>query len=315
VGLGLLAGCSLPLWGPPQGARVHRIARLGGGPPSPAGDALTTALRQGLRDLGYVVGENIHIEERYASSTDGIAAAAELVRLQPEVIVVPAIAAALAVRSASQTTPVVAAGAGDLVASGLASSHARPGGSVTGLSTPSLIGRQLQLLQEVVPGMWRLTVLFDSAIVTFRHEPLEAAAETLGLKLRFVGVDAAGELESGFESVAREQTDGLYVSGSPLITANQTRIGELAVRHRLPLMFADSEVGGRGGLIGYGPNRADLFRRAAGYVDKILKGTLPADLPIEQPTLFDLVINLKTAQTLGITVPSSVLDQATEVIR
>jgi putative ABC transport system substrate-binding protein len=163
--------------------------------------------------------------------------------------------------------------------------------------------------------MSRLTVLFDSVIATFRQGPLEAAAETLGLKLRFVGVNAAGDLESGFESVVREPTDGVYVSGSPLITANQTRIGELAVQHRLALMFADSEVGGRGGLVGYGPNRTDLFRRAAGYVDRILKGALPADLPIEQPTLFDFVINLKTAQVLGLAIPPTVVAQATEIIQ
>ena len=318
--LGLIAGCGLPFAAPPPTAKVHRIAELLGGPPTAASAAQVSAFRQGLRDFGYVEGQNLVIEQRYAAGADQLVEpAAELVRLQPEVIVVPGVAAARAVLAASTTIPIVTAGGGsDLVAAGLVASLARPGGTVTGLSTTSLVGKQLQLLQETVPTLSRVAVLFDATSPDFRdlrREPFEAAAHTLGLQLQFVGAGGPADLEPVFEATTREHADGLFITTGPAILTNQTRIAELAVQNRLPSMWQQSEAVGGGGLMAYGQNRADGYRRAAYFVDRILTGTGPADLPIEQPMRFDFVINLKTAQALGLTIPHHVLLQATEVIQ
>jgi putative tryptophan/tyrosine transport system substrate-binding protein len=314
--LGLIAGCGLPFAAPPPTAKVHRIACLLGNLPNAGNEALQAAFRQGLADLGYVEGQNILIEVRHANGEDQLAdPAAELVGLQPEVILVPGVVAGQAVRAATTTIPIVSAGTGDLVVRGLAASHARPGSTVTGLSTPSLEGKRLQLLQETVPSLLRVAVLLDMAIPDFRREPYEAAARALGLQLRFLGGNAGEDLEPVFESTVRERTDGLYVPTGPVIASNQQRIAELAVQSRLPSMWAQSEAVSRGGLMAYGPNRPALYRRAAYYVDRILKGTSPADLPIEEPREFEFVINLKTAQALGLTIPHHVLLQATEFIQ
>ena len=318
VGFGLLAGCAAPFSAPPPAAKVHRIAYLSASPPNPASAVQMAAFRQSLRDLGYVEGQNLLIDERYAHGGDQLAEpAAELVRLQPEVILVAASGVAHAMQAATTTIPIVSAGAGpDLVAMGVVASLGRPGGNVTGLSTPLLAGKQLQLLQEVVPTLSRVAVLFDATIpADFEREPFEAAARGLGLQLQFVGAHGPQDLEPGFATAVRGRADGLFLSGSPVIVGNQTRIGELAIQSRLPSMWQQSEAVGRGGLMGYGSNRADLYRRAATYVDKILKGARPADLPVEQPTKFDFVINLKIAQALGLSVPQSLLQHATEVIQ
>jgi putative tryptophan/tyrosine transport system substrate-binding protein len=320
VGLGLLAGCGrLSFVAPPQAAKVHRIAYLTGAPSIAI--SLMPAFRQGLRDLGYVEGQNLLIEERHAEGDHQLAEpAAELVRLQPEVILVSSTLGARAVLAVTTTIPVVSAGAGapDLVASGLAASYARPGGTVTGLSTPLLEGKQLQLLREAVPTLARVAILFDMAARRDQgsaREPFEAAARTLGLQLQFVGLGGPADLEPGFETAAREHAEGLYVATGALIASNQTRIAELALQSGLPSMWGQSEAVARGGLMAYGPNRADLHRRAAYYVDRILKGTKPGDLPIEQSREFDFVINLRTAQALGLSIPQHVLAQATEVIQ
>jgi putative tryptophan/tyrosine transport system substrate-binding protein len=312
----LLAGCALPFSAPPA-AKVHRIAYLTANSPSGADDARLAAFRQGMRDLGYAEGENLLIERRYASGFDGLAdPAAELVRLQPEVILVAAVAIARAVLAAPTTIPIVSAGAGDLVANGLAASHARPGGNVTGLSTPDLTGKQLQLFQEVVPSLARVAILFDPTNPEGgRREPYETAAHTLGLQLQFVGVGGPEDLERWFETATHEHADGVFLSTGSVTANNQIRIAELALLSRLPSMWPQSEAVGRGGLMAYGPNRADQYRRAAYYVDRILKGTKPDDLPVEQPMRFDFVVNLKTAAALGITFPNEILLQVTEVIQ
>jgi putative tryptophan/tyrosine transport system substrate-binding protein len=211
----------------------------------------------------------------------------------------------------------VGAGTGgpDLVTSGLAASHARPGGTVTGLSTPSLVGKQLQLLQETVPSLSRVAVLFSQFSADFPREPFEAAARALGLQPQFLSASGPDDLQRVFETATREHADGIFLPQVGWINANQTPIAELALRSRLPSMWAGTDAVGRGGLMAYAPNPADLFRRAAYSVDRIFKGTQPADLPVEQPREFEFVINAKTAQTLGLTIPHHVLLQATEVIQ
>ncbi len=319
--LTLLAGCGRLPWQAPPPAKVHRIAMLRGASPSDAAIELGSAFRQGMRDLGYIEGHNLLIEERYASGLDRIAeAAAELVRLQPDVIVTPSVPAVRAVLALTTTVPIVSTGTGtgalDMVASGLAVSHARPGGSVTGLTIPSsLVGKQLQLLQEAVPTLSRVAVLFDTSNPEFARQTYEVAARALGLVPQFVGANVREDLEPVFEAAVREQADGLVISGGPVSTGNQPRIAELALEAQLPSMWSQSEAAGRGGLMAYGPNRADQFRRAAYFVDRILKGAKPADLPIEEPMRFDFIINLNTAEALGLTLPQHVLLQATEVVR
>jgi putative ABC transport system substrate-binding protein len=320
VGLGLVAGCGLPGAAPPA-AKIRRIGYLSAFPPSAANEARVSAFRQGMRELGYVEGVSLLIAERHAAGTDRLAdPAAELVGLQPEVILVAGPAIARAVLAATTTPiPVVSAGTGtggpDLVASGLAASHAQPGGSVTGLSAPPLVGKQLQLLQEAVPSLARVAILFNRASPDFRSEPFEAAARPLGLQLQFRGIRGAEELESLFATATGEHADGIFLPSFGLITGYQTRIAELALHSRLPSMWAQSDAVGHGGLMAYAPNLVSLYRRAAYYVDRILKGTSPADLPIEEPREFDLAINLRSAQALGLTIPPHVLAQATEVIQ
>jgi putative ABC transport system substrate-binding protein len=318
AGLGLSAGCSL-LTLPWQQSTPRRIAYLSSSGLSEGIAAAWSAFRESLRDLGYVEGQNLLIEERHGDYGDRLGEpAADLVRRRMEVIVVPSITVARAVRAVTTTIPIVSAGAGDLVTGGLVASLARPGGNVTGLSTPAaLVGRQLQLLKEAVPSVSRVAVLFDTGQPDggVERDRYLDAARSLGLDVAFVGARGAEELEAAFETAARDRADGLIAVNSPLTSANQTRIGELALQHRLATIFQQSEAADRGGLLTYSPNRVDLFRRTAGYVDKILKGARPGDLPIEQPTTFDFVVNLKTARALGLIIPSSVLQQATEVIQ
>jgi putative tryptophan/tyrosine transport system substrate-binding protein len=243
-----------------------------------------------------------------------------LVRLQPDVILVPGVAAARAVLAVTTTIPIVSAGVGapDLVASKLAASHARPGGTVTGLSTPSLDGKQLQLLQEAVPTLTRVAILFDRATDRAQpvgREPFEAAARTLGLELQFLGTSRPEDLEPVFDTATRNHADGLLVGTGGVLGGNLTRIAELAIQHRLPSIWQLSDAVDRGGLMAYAPNRVAQYRRAAYYVDRILKGAKPADLPVEQPMTFDFVVNMKTAQALGIVFPHEIMLQVTEVIQ
>jgi putative ABC transport system substrate-binding protein len=316
AGVALVMGCALPTTAPPPARKVHRVGNLTSTPPTVANAEQLAAFRDGLRALGYVDGQDLVIEWRSAQGEDQVTEpAAELLRLQPDVILVPSTSVALAVRALTTTVPIVTAGNGDLVAFGLAASMGRPGGNVTGLSTPSLMGKQLQLLQETVPSLVRVAVLFDGTLPTFQPEPFAAAARALGVQPHFVSARRAEELEAGFDTAVREQAEGLWVANGALITANQARISELAVRNQLPSIWGQSDAVGRGALMAYGPNREDLYRRAATYVDKILKGANPAEIPVEQPTKFDFTINLQTARALGLTIPPAVLAQATEVIQ
>ena len=319
AGLGLLAGCErLPGQAPPE-PKVRRVAYQSGALPNAAYEANIAAFREGLHDLGYVEGHNLLILPSLANGDDQLAEpVAALVRLQPEVILAASATVARALRAATTTIPIVSAGAGDLVATGVVASHARPGGNVTGLSTPPLAGKQLQLFREAVPTLSRVLVLFDPTFYPNwerERETMEEAARILSLRLQFVGARGVEDLELALEPAVREHVDGLYMSLGPLISANQARIAELAIRSRLPSMWQQSEAVARGGLMGYGSSLPKLFRRAAYYVDRILQGTKPPDLPIEEPREFDFIINLKTAQALGLTIPPHVLLQATEVIQ
>ena len=322
AGLGLLAGCGLPFGVPTPNTRVHRIASLSANPPSAVNAARVLAFRQGMRDLGYVEGQNLVIEQRYADRRDQFAeSAAELVRLQPEVILVAAASVAQSLLAATSTMiPIVSAGTGtggiELVASGLAVSHARPGGTVTGLSTPVLVGKQLQLLRDAVPSLSRVAALYDPTIMEFLpREAHEAAARTLGLQLQWVRASSPEDLEPALAAATHDHADGLMLLSVAWINANETRIAELALQNRLPSMWAGTDAVGRGGLMAYAPDPTAMFRRTAYFVDRILQGTSPADLPIEEPREFDFIINLKTAQALGLTIPPHVLLQATEVLQ
>ncbi|MFN0074450.1 MAG: ABC transporter substrate-binding protein [Chloroflexota bacterium] len=310
LGLVVATGCSVFSRSGPSASKTRRVARLYGSLATAAADGDTSAaFRQGLADLGYLEGENLVIEVAELSE------AVEVVQRQPEVIVVTGVSDARSMHAATTSIPIVSVGAGDLVAGGLAASLARPGGNVTGLTTPEPVSKQLQLLQEAVPSLTRVAVVIDSTLTDIRGEPIEAAGRALGLQVQIMGVNDADELVSRFDTLARDGVNGLYVSSGRIITGNQARIAELALQRKLPSVWVQSDAVTRGGLMGYGPNRADLSRRAATYVDKILKGANPGDLPIEQPTPFDFAINLKSAAALGITIPHSVLAQATEVIQ
>ena len=319
TGLGLLAGCErLPGQAPPV-PKVRRVAYQSGAPPNARTEANIAAFREGLHDLGYVEGHNLLILPSHANGDDQLAEpVAALVRLQPEVILAASSTVARALGAATTTIPIVNAGAGGLVATGVVASYARPGGNVTGLSTPPLTGKELQLFQEAVPTLSRVLVLFDPSFYPNwerERETMEEAARILGLRLQFVGARGVEDLDLALEAAVREHVDGLYMTLGPLIGANQARVAELALRRRLPSMWQQSEAVARGGLMSYGSSRPKLFRRAAYYVDRILQGTKPPDLPIEEPREFDFIINLKTAQTLGITFPNEIMLQVSEVIQ
>ena len=319
AGLGLLAGCErLPGQAPPV-PKVRRVAYQSGAPPNARTEANIAAFREGLHDLGYVEGHNLLTLPSHANGDDQLAEpVADLVRLQPEVILANSSTVARALVAATTTIPIVSAGAGDLVATGVVASYARPGGNVTGLSTPSLADKQLEYFRQAVPTISRVLVLFDTAFYPNwerERETMEEAARILNLRLQFVGARGVEDLELALEPASREHVDGLYMTLGPLISANQARVAELAIRSRLPSMWQQPELVARGGLMSYAPSRLNQYRRAAYYVDRILKGTKPADLPVEQPMTFDFVVNLKTAQALGITFPDEIMLQVTEVIQ
>jgi putative tryptophan/tyrosine transport system substrate-binding protein len=279
------------------------------------------AFRQGLRDLGWVEGEHISLEYRYAEgSSDRLPGlAADLVRLNVDIIVAAVTPDALAAKHATTTIPIVMASPGDPVASGLVESLARPGGNITGLSqiAPELAGKRLERLNDIVPTLSRVAVLWDpqdrgSALSW--HE-LQLPARRLGVQLQALEVRSANDLDHAFDEAIRVRAGALAIMPSPVFVTNLKRLADLAARSRLPSIFHLREFVDAGGLMAYGPDRSDLFRRAATYVDKILKGAKPADLPVEQPMKFELVINLRTAQALGLTIPPTLLFQADEVIR
>jgi putative tryptophan/tyrosine transport system substrate-binding protein len=318
IAVGLLSGCRASPSPPPPPTKVPRIGWLGIGPGVPAQDE---AFRQGLRDLGYAEGQNIVIERRRAErSPDELPdAAAELARLSVDLIVAAGGATIPAAMQATTTIPIVMVLASDPVQSGYVAGLARPGGNVTGLSqiTGQLSAKRLELLKEAVPGLAEVGFLWNPDISGRGSElsETESAARALGLRVRAMAARTLQELEAAFAAAAADPPDAIYLQNNFLINPNQGRIAEWAARSRLPTIYGIREFAEAGGLMAYGPNQPDMFRRAATYADKILKGMSPAELPVEQPTKFDFVINLKTAQALGLTIPQSVLQQATELIQ
>ena len=316
--LGILAA---PLAIQGQGARnVPKIGYLVLSPLAEPPSAERQAFLEGLRDLGYLVGQNLIIEYRSAAWNRELLPdlAAELVELKVEVIVVVP-GATDAAREATKTIPIVVAAANDPAESGLVASLARPGGNVTGtaVSTLDLTGKRLQLIKEAFPKASRVAVLWSPAYeaASLQWKGTQAAARVLGVTLQALEVKDPRDFPGAFSAMTRKRPDALLTFISPLTTAYRPIIVEFATKNRLPTMFAGREAVEAGGLMSYAPNVPDMFRRAAIYVDKILKGAKPGDLPIEQPTKFELVINLKTAKALGLTIPKSVLLQADQVIQ
>jgi putative ABC transport system substrate-binding protein len=316
LALGLLVAPLAAEAQPP--GKVYRIGFLSTNPP-PA--RVWDALLDGLRERGYSEGRNLVFERRFS---EGQAErfpefAAEMVRLRVDLIIVMTTPAALAAKHATQTIPIVIPSAIDPVGAGLVASLARPGGNITGLSTlgPELSGKRLELLKEVVPGMTRVAVLWNAAnpANASAWQETQAAARALGLLLHSQDVRGPQDLEGAFALTAQARPDALLVLGDSLLNMHEQQIAEFATQNHLPNMVARRESVMAGGLMFYGSSLPDKLRRAAYYVDRILKGTKPADLPVEQPMKFELVINLKTAKALGLTIPPHILFQADEVIK
>ena len=305
---------------PKKVPRIGYLSQL-----DPAGEsARSEPFRLALRERGYIEGQNIAIEYRYAEGKlDRFPElAAELVRLKVDIIVAAGGDSLIrAAKNATKTIPIVMAGRGiDPVEAGLVESLARPGGNVTGITylSAELGGKRLELLKEAVPKIARVAVLYDPATprsVLDVKEVLPVAARALGLTIRSWEVRDADGFERVFAALNKQRPDGLYVPGGPLMDANQKRIVGFALKSRLPSMYSNREFVDAGGLMSYGADLADSYRRVAYYVDRILKGAKPADLPVEQPTKFELVINLKTAKQIGLTIPQSVLYRADRVIK
>src|SRR5262252_183752 len=310
---------ALPAGHAQQPGKLFRIGFLGSGGPADHAPRVD-AFRQGLRDLGYVEGRTATIEYRLAEGKMERlpALAAELVALKVDVIVASGTPTALAAKNATTTIPIVFATSGDPVGT-LVASIARPGGNVTGLSLvgPELVARQLQLLKEAVPKVSRVAVLSnpDNPYTPGMVKEVAAAARSLKVRMQRLESRGGAATDAAFDAMARERSNALLVLFDPVLTGQRARIAELANKHRLPSMCPHREYAEDGGLMAYGASLTDLYRRAATYVDKILKGAKPADLPVEQPTKFELVINLKTAKALGLTIPPSLLGRADEVIQ
>ena len=278
------------------------------------------SFRQGLRDFGYIENQNVSIEYRSAEGkVDRLAQAArELVSIPVDVIVVTGSPATRAVRQATSAIPIVAIGVGDPLRAGFAVSLARPGGNMTGLSSlsPDLIGKRLEILRECIPAVARVAFLWnpdnDSNLAFL--DDLIVAVPALGLELTSAPIRNADEFEGTFAAVLQRRPNAALVTGDPLLRRHQNRIIDFVAKNRLPAMYQEKEWVAAGGLLSYGPSLPDLFRRGVSYVHRILEGAKPADLPIEQPTRFELVINLKTAKALSLTVPPNLLAAADEVI-
>jgi putative ABC transport system substrate-binding protein len=301
-----------------QPGKIYRIGFLGD---SPADSESTEAFWQGLRDLGYVEGRNITIEYRWAEGKPERMRelAEELVRLNVDVIIVPSSIYTEAAKRATSTIPIVFVGHADPVGTGHVTSLSRPGGNITGLSvmmTETSV-KSLELLKQAVLGLARVAVIFDPA--TPSHKPALKAVETagplLGLQVQPVPVPSATEFDRAFLAIVRERADAVLVLTTPLFITGAQQLAELALTHKLPSVFGPKYFVEAGGLMSYWPNRADYWRRGAIYVDKILKGAKPADLPVQQATKFDLVLNLNTATAIGVTIPQSFMQRADEVVQ
>ena len=281
----------------------------------------TDAFRQRLRELGYIEGKNILIEYRYADGKpDRVPALAEeLVRIKVDIIVTGGAPATLSAKDATRTTPIVMASDADPVGSGVVASLARPGGNITGFSTlaTDISGKRLELLKEIVPRLSHVAVFGTSTYPGNGQalKEMEVAAGAFGMKLQYLDVLDTNNIANAFREASRAHADAVLVLASPVFISQRTRITDLVIKNRVPAIYPNGEYVEDGGLMSYGANNADLFRRAAIYVDKILKGRKPADLPVEQPTKFEFVINLKTAKQIGLTIPPSVLARADRVIK
>jgi putative tryptophan/tyrosine transport system substrate-binding protein len=301
-----------------QGVKIPRIGYLGFGPASTESPRVE-ALRVGLRDLGWVDGKSIAIEFRWAETVEQLPElAAELVRIPVDIIFAPSSTMVEPARQATRTIPIVFANHADPVGIGHVASLARPGGNITGLSMllTELAVKELEMLTEALPQAMRIAVMWNPT--TPSHVPavraVEDAGDKLGVKLLLLPTRTGEDYEGAFETMARERASGFLDIGSPLSRSNQVRLVELALKHRMPGMFAARDWVQIGGLMSYGADVGDLFRRAAAYIDKILKGAKPADLPVEQASRYQLVINLKTAKALGLELPPILLARADEII-
>jgi len=302
-----------------QGAKIPRIGMLRWDSPS---NPIIGVFREELRNLGYLEGKNILFEYRFAEGKiDRLPyLAAELVRLKVDILVAAGGTAARAAKNATKTIPIVMVGVGvDPVATGLVESLARPGGNVTGFTLLAVetSSKRPELLKEAVPKLIRMAVLYNPAEQGNLTEvnQVQTAARPLGLTIQSWEVRGTDDFESVFAAMGKQRPDGVYVAGGPLMNANERRIVGFALKSRLPSVYDRNEAVEAGGLISYGTDRLHQYRRAATYVDKILKGAKPADLPVEQPMKFELVINLKTAKQIGITIPQTVLYRADKVIK
>jgi ABC-type uncharacterized transport system substrate-binding protein len=281
------------------------------------------SFRQGLRDLGYVEGKNIAIEYRHAEGKpDALPAlAAELAGLNVGVILTTTLRASRVVLQTTSTIPIVGVGLGDFVDAGLVKSLARPGGNVTGLSNsagPGMRGKQLELLKEAVPRISVVAMLWNidaGPLASVALEEAKTVAKALGIQIRPYEIKSAGDIERAFDDVKKFRINAFLITGGPVTTGNSTRIAELASKLRLPAMYNTRQFVEDGGLMAYGVNFGDIYRRAATYVDKILKGRKPTDLPVEQPIKFEFIVNLKAAKQIGLTIPPNVLARADKVIR
>jgi putative tryptophan/tyrosine transport system substrate-binding protein len=303
-----------------QPKQVPRIGFLGATSPSTI-SARVEAFRQGLRELGYVEGKSIFIDWRFAEGkADRLPTlAAELVRLKVDVIVTGAPQATRSAKQATVTVPIVMASDDDPVGSGFVSSLARPGGNITGSSTlsPEISGKQLEFLKEVLPKLSRVAVLGD-AIRPGTPQALReinVAADGFGVQLQYLEVRGPKDIETAFRAASKERADAVLILASTVLFSQRRQVVDLAVKSRFPAIYNRPEYVEDGGLVFYGVSYTDLYRRAAIYVDKILKGAKPADLPVEQPKKFELVINLKAAKQIGLTIPPNVLARADKVIR
>ena len=313
---GLLA-VPLAVWAQ-QARKVYRIGFVWDSPA--VWPHALEAFRQGLRDLGWVEGQNILIEYRWAEGRfDRLPnLMEELVRLKVDLIVAPTSIYTGAARRATSTIPIVFVSHADPIGSGHVASLARPGANATGLTIimSETMAKSLEVLKATIPGLTRVAVIWDPA--TPSHVPglkaVEVAGGALGIRLQALAVPSATEFDRAFSAIVQERAGAVLVLSTPVFMGDAKRLAELALTHKLPTMFGPREHVEAGGLLSYGPDRADLYRRAAGYVDKILKGANPADLPVQQATKFELVINLKTAKALGLTIPQSVLVRADQII-
>ena len=303
-----------------QASKVFRLGYLSAGTSTTA-STFETAFREGLRELGYIEDQNIAIEYRWAEGKYERLPelAAELVRMKVDVILSVTTPATQAAKAATRTIPIVFTLVADPVASGLVASLARPSGNITGLPSiaSDIVGKQLELLKEAVARVSRVAVLQnpDASSHQFMVRGAAGAARALRVQLRVLWARSPNDLDAAFTVITGERADALLVLADPFFRTHRARIADFAAKGRLPLVSGEREQTEVGGLMSYGPSRLDIFRRAATYVDKILKGAKPADLPVEQPTKFNLVINMKTAKVLGLTIPPSVLSRADQVIQ